>query len=103
MCGDYENETLIHNHKMAKVYKKRYQRAGDFNNSFYSFFGILTVITSSIASTISWGTTDFDEKLEEFHVKKISFVPNDLKFQRISNFDGLGGWGMAKNFIKLPK
>ena len=22
--GDYENETLIHNHKLAKVYKKRY-------------------------------------------------------------------------------
>ena len=23
MWGDYENETLIHNHKMAKIYKKR--------------------------------------------------------------------------------
>ena len=23
--GDYENETLIHNHKMSKIYKKRYQ------------------------------------------------------------------------------
>ena len=30
---DYENETLIHNHKMAKIYKKRYQRATEFENS----------------------------------------------------------------------
>lgn len=56
MWGDYENETLIHNHKLAKVYKKRYQRAGDFNNSLYSLFGFITVVSSCIASTISWGT-----------------------------------------------
>jgi len=58
MWGDYENETLIHNHKLSKVYKKRYQRAGDFNNSLYSFFGFITVVSSCIASTISWSDTN---------------------------------------------
>ena len=57
MWGDYENETLIHNHKIAKVYKKRYQRAGYFNNVLYNLFGIITIISSSIASTISWSIT----------------------------------------------
>lgn len=60
MWGDYENETLIHNHKMSKIYKKRYQRAGDCNNSLYNFFGLITVVTSSIASTISWRTNDIN-------------------------------------------
>ena len=54
--GDYENDTLIHNHKMSKIYKKRYQRASDFYNSMYRFFGLITVVSSSIASTISWGS-----------------------------------------------
>jgi len=54
--GDYENETLIHNHKMSKIYKKRYQRASDFYNSMYRLFGLITVVSSSIASTISWGS-----------------------------------------------
>ena len=54
--GDYENETLIHNHKMSKIYKKRYQRASDLYNSMYRFFGLITVVSSSIASTISWGS-----------------------------------------------
>lgn len=54
MWGDYENETLIHNHKLAKTYKKRYQRAGDFNSTLYNLFGLITVVSSCIASTISW-------------------------------------------------
>lgn len=53
--GDYENETLIHNHKLAKVYKKRYQRASDFHNSLYRFFGLITVVSTAVASTLSWG------------------------------------------------
>jgi len=52
---NYENETLIHNHKMAKLYKKRYQRAADFENSLYRFFGLITVVSSTVASTLSWG------------------------------------------------
>jgi len=52
---NYENETLIHNHKMAKIYKKRYQRAADFENSLYRFFGLITVVSSTVASTLSWG------------------------------------------------
>jgi|TARA_Y100000389_G_C17444948_1_gene510993 hypothetical protein len=53
--GDYENETLIHNHKLAKVYKKRYQRASDFHNSLYRFLGLITVVSSAVTSTLSWG------------------------------------------------
>tara|TARA_B100000902_G_C27263831_1_gene892343 strand:- start:270 stop:908 length:639 start_codon:yes stop_codon:yes gene_type:complete len=58
---DYENETLIHNHKMSKIYKKRYQRAGDFHNSLYRLFGLITVISSSTATTLSWGNQDIEE------------------------------------------
>ena len=58
MWGDYENETLIHNHKMAKVYKKRYQRAGYFNNSLYNLFGLIAVVSSCIGSTIAWASSD---------------------------------------------
>ena len=52
---DYENRTLVHNHKMAKIYKKRYQRAADFQNTLYRFFGLITVVSSTIASTLAWG------------------------------------------------
>ena len=55
--GDYENETLIHNHKMAKLYKKRYQRASDLYNSLFSFFGLIAVVSSSIATTLLFLTT----------------------------------------------
>ena len=56
---NYENETLIHNHKMSKIYKKRYQRSADFQNSLYRLFGLITVVTSATASTLGWsiGTT----------------------------------------------
>ena len=54
MWTDYENETLIHHHKMARLYKKRYQRASDFHNSLYRIFGLITVLTSTISSTISY-------------------------------------------------
>ena len=57
MWSDYENETLIHHHKMAKLYKKRYQRASSFHNSLYRFFGLITVISSTISSTITWNFT----------------------------------------------
>ena len=60
--GDYENETLIHNHKLAKVYKKRYQRASDFHNSLYRFFGLITVVSTAVASTITWGTEDISDE-----------------------------------------
>ena len=91
MWGDYENETLIHNHKMAKVYKKRYQRAGDFNNSLYSLFGLITVVSSSIASTISWGASDInnDSKIILSTITTISAVSaaiqNFYKFKETSN------------------
>ena len=52
---NYENETLIHNHKMAKSYKKRYQRAADLQNTLYRFFGLITVVSSTVASTLAWG------------------------------------------------
>jgi hypothetical protein len=59
---EYENDTLIHYHKISTMYKKRYQRASDLYNSLHNFFGIITVISSSIASTISWGEGIEDSK-----------------------------------------
>ena len=57
---EYENKTLVHNHRMAKIYKKRYQRAADFQNTLYRFFGLITVVSSTIASTLAWGMDSGD-------------------------------------------
>ena len=69
--GNYENETLIHSHKMSKIYKKRYQRASDFYNSMYRLFGLITVVSSSIASTISWGSGDDITQKQQFILSSI--------------------------------
>lgn len=62
---DYENKTLVHNHMMAKIYKKRYQRAADFQNTLYRFFGLITVVSSTVASTLSWGMNDSDGSTDD--------------------------------------
>ena len=62
LWSEYENDTLIHYHKLSTIYKKRYQRASDLYNSLHNLFGIITVISSSIASTISWGEDIEDDK-----------------------------------------
>jgi len=62
---DYENKTLVHNHMMAKIYKKRYQRAADFQNTLYRFFGLITVVSSTVASTLAWGMDDGDESTDD--------------------------------------
>ena len=91
MWGDYENETLIHNHKLAKVYKKRYQRAGDFNNSLYSLFGFITVVSSCIASTISWSGNKASDEPDIFlsamtTISAVSAaIQNFYKFKETSN------------------
>ena len=53
--NDYTNQTLIHLHKKIRTQRKMYQRASDYYNTFYSIFGLITVLTSTVASTISWG------------------------------------------------
>ena len=91
MWGDYENETLIHNHKLAKVYKKRYQRAGDFNNSLYSLFGFITVVSSCVATTISWSADQSEVGPDIFlstmtTISAISAsIQNFYKFKETSN------------------
>ena len=85
-----ENETLIQYHKMAKMYKKRYQRASDFHNSLYRFFGLITVLTSTISSTISWGSDNDEKKGYMFSLitttSAISAaIQNFYKFQENSN------------------
>jgi len=60
---DYTNDTLIHLHKKSRSQRKMYQRASDFYNTFYSIFGLITVLTSTVASTISWGAnSEMDHK-----------------------------------------
>ena len=62
---EYENKTLVHNHRMAKIYKKRYQRAADFQNTMYRFFGLITVVSSTIASTLAWGMESGDGSTDD--------------------------------------
>jgi len=62
---EYENKTLVHNHRMAKIYKKRYQRAADFQNTLYRFFGLITVVSSTIASTLAWGMNSNDGSADD--------------------------------------
>jgi len=90
--GNYENETLIHSHKMSKIYKKRYQRASDFHNSLYRFFGLITVVSSTIASTISWGSDEDITAKQQMVLSSITTISaisaaiqNFYKFQENSN------------------
>jgi hypothetical protein len=70
--NDYTNDTLVHLHKKTRSQKKMYQRASDLHHSFYSFFGLITVLTSTVASTISWGSNkDMNEK-EKFILSLIT-------------------------------
>lgn len=62
---EYENKTLVHNHRMAKIYKKRYQRAADFQNTLYRFFGLITVVSSTVASTLAWGMDSGDGSTDD--------------------------------------
>jgi hypothetical protein len=96
---EYENKTLVHNHRMAKIYKKRYQRAADFQNTLYRFFGLITVVSSTIASTLAWGmesgdgsTDDSINNNKEVSVSTITTVSavaaaiqNFYKFQENAN------------------
>jgi hypothetical protein len=89
--SDFENETLVHNHKLAKVYKKRYQRACDFHNSLYRFFGLITVVATAVSSTIAWGIDEKDKEQQLIlssitTVSAISAaVQNFYKFQENAN------------------
>jgi hypothetical protein len=94
----YENETLIHNHKMAKSYKKRYQRAAEVQNTMYRFFGLIAVVSSSVASTLAWGigesnsSSSIDENNRNIIISTITTVSavsaaiqNFYKFQEKAN------------------
>ena len=90
--GDYENDTLINRHKMAKIYKKRYQRASDFHNSLYRFFGLITVVASTVATTISWGGDEETSEKQQTILSSITTISaisaaiqNFYKFQENSN------------------
>lgn len=97
---EYENDNLVHKHKTATMYKKRYQRASDFHNSLYRLFGLITVISSSIASTLSWNVdssnddgSDLNEETNNSLIVSSmttiaaisAAIQNFYKFQEISN------------------
>ena len=101
---DFENDTLIKRHKMSKIYKKRYQRASDFHNSLYRFFGIITVVASTIASTISWGKGEEMTNKQQVVLSSITTVSaisaaiqNFYKFQENTNQYTI----TAKSYAKL--
>ena len=65
MWSDFENETLIHIHKTAKILKKKdIKRAGDFYSSLYNILGGISVVLSIISSTFfSWSSSlDIDSE-----------------------------------------
>ena len=104
MWSDFENETLIHNHKLTKIYKKRYQRASDLYNSLFSFFGLITVVSSSIATTLSWGSGDDISPNQQFILSGFTTVSalsaaiqNFYKFQEKSEIYTK----TAKSYAKL--
>jgi len=91
MWSDFENETLIHIHKTAKILKKRYQRAGEFYSSLYNILGGISVVLSIISSTLSWSSSlDIDSEKNILRLI-ISFatlstiIQNYYNFQDISN------------------
>tara|TARA_B100001094_G_scaffold187231_1_gene181461 strand:+ start:792 stop:1475 length:684 start_codon:yes stop_codon:yes gene_type:complete len=89
---DFENDTLINRHKMSKIYKKRYQRASDFHNSLYRIFGMITVVASTIATTISWGKGEEVSENQQLILSTITTISaisaaiqNFYKFQENTN------------------
>tara|TARA_B100000029_G_scaffold466699_1_gene502424 strand:- start:1200 stop:1775 length:576 start_codon:yes stop_codon:yes gene_type:complete len=102
--GDYENDTLINRHKMSKIYKKRYQRASDFHNSLYRIFGLITVVASTVATTISWGEDEETTEKQKTILSTITTISaisaaiqNFYKFQENSN----SYTTTAKSYAKL--
>ena len=77
---DYENETLIHNHKVSKVFKKKYKRASEFHNALYRLFGILTVLSSTISTTLIWS---LDLQQDELYYSNTTYSIIDHNFNII--------------------
>jgi len=98
MWSDHENETLIHYHSKAKENRKMYYRAGSFHNSLYSFFGLISVLASTVATTMSWSTDENGEN-DSMMLSSITTltalttaIQNFYKFKENSN-----------NFIEISK
>uniref|UniRef100_A0A6C0L1D4 SMODS and SLOG-associating 2TM effector domain-containing protein n=1 Tax=viral metagenome TaxID=1070528 RepID=A0A6C0L1D4_9ZZZZ len=92
MWGDYENETLIYYHVQSKENQKMYHRAAGFHNSLYNIFGLLSVVSSTVASTLSWSQGSDISSGKMFILSTItttalitSAIQNFYKFQDNSN------------------
>jgi hypothetical protein len=103
MWSDFENETLIYNHKISKIYKKRYQRASEFHSSLYTFLGIINVISSIISSTFTW-TSGLDNESEKYILRILittattsAIIQNHYNFQENFNNYML----TSKNYSKI--
>lgn len=103
MWSDFENETLIHNHKLAKILKKRYQRASDFYSTLYNLLGTVSIILSIISSTFTWSSS-FEKESQKNLLRIIisilttsTLIQNFYNFQDISNNHNLS----SKNYSKL--
>ena len=103
MWTDYENETLIHHHKMAKLYKKRYQRASNFHNSLYNLLGIINVVTSIISTTFTWAS-DLDDISKKYVLRiLITLATTAATIQNYYNFQENSNKYMltSKNYAKI--
>lgn len=103
MWSDFENETLIHNHKLTKIYKKRYQRASDFHNSLYNLLGIINVVTSIISTTFTWAS-DLDDISKKYVLRiLITLATTSATIQNYYNFQENSNNYMltSKNYAKI--
>ena len=103
MWSDFENETLIHNHKISKLYKKKYQRASQFQKSIYNTLGLLNVIVSVISTTYTW-TSDLNSEEKKFIIgilitftTILSTIQNYYNFQELSNKYMI----LSKSYLKI--
>jgi len=98
---DYENKTLVHNHMMSKIYKKRYQRAADLQNTLYSLFGLITVISSTVATTLSWGMNNNNNNSDSSENNVVNEINKDFVISTITTISAVSA--AIQNFYKFQE
>jgi hypothetical protein len=98
---EYENKTLVHYHMMAKIYKKRYQRSADFQNTLYRFFGLITVVSSTIASTLAWGMNSNNDDINDGSTEDTISNNKELIVSTITTISAVAA--AIQNFYKFQE
>ena len=102
--NNYTNDTLVHLHKKTRSQKKMYQRASDLHHSLYCFFGLINVVASTVASTISWRSNKEMNDKEKFILSLITTTSAiSAAIQNFYNFQENSGklTATSKNYAQL--